>query len=237
MKSFVSVNEVNELCEALILDFMKSTKHICVDIEGFVTDYLYLNVIYIPFAETDTSKFGFLSDGKQGLWVYKNKKKEYVVFPKYTIVIDKYLLREDESGRRRFTLAHEAGHYLLSKHNPEQTVPSYRRTFDAERDYTKEEISEMFSLGEFFADKMAACLLMPRFIIEKAMIKYYKNKLIPVYGNNIFASEDKVKLRNMADDIGVSYSALVIRLKNLCCFDYHEAVEYIDKYLKVGDVL
>ena len=95
----------------------------------------------------------------------------------------------------------------------------------------------MFSLGEFFADKMAACLLMPRFIIEKAMRNYYKNKLIPVYGNNIFAAEDKVKLRKMADDIGVSYSALVIRLKNLCFFDYHETAEYIDKYLKVGDVL
>ena len=51
MKSFVSVNEVNELCEALILDFIKSTKHICVDIEGFITDYLNLNIVYIPFAE------------------------------------------------------------------------------------------------------------------------------------------------------------------------------------------
>lgn len=100
MKSFVSVNEVNELCEALILDFMKSTKHICVDIEGFITDYLNLNIVYIPFAETDTSKFGFLSDGKQGLWVYRNKKKEYVVFSKYTIVIDQYLLVRDENEFR-----------------------------------------------------------------------------------------------------------------------------------------
>lgn len=90
MKSFVSVNEVNELCEALILDFMKSTKHICVDIEGFIADYLNLNIVYIPFAETDTSKFGFLSDGKQGLWVYRNKKKEYVVFPKYISVVLKH---------------------------------------------------------------------------------------------------------------------------------------------------
>lgn len=237
MKSFVSVNEVNELCEALILDFVKSTKHICVDIEGFITEYLKLNIVYAPFAEDDATKEGFLSDGKQGIWIYKNKKKEYTVFPKFTIVLDQYLLREEESGRRRFTLAHEAGHFLLCKHNPEQTVPSYRRTFDTEREYTKEEISDMFSLGEFFADKMAACLLMPHFIIEKAMRKYYRNKKVVVYGNNIFAPEDKVKLRKMADDIGVSFSALVIRLKNLRCFDYHETAEYIDKYLKAGDTL
>lgn len=237
MKSFVSVNEVNELCEALILDFMKTTKHICVDIEGFITEYLKLNIVYVPFAVEEIAKEGMLSDGVQGIWISKNKKKEYVVFPKFTIVLDQYLLREGESGRRRFTLAHEAGHYLLCKHNPEQTVPSYRREFDAERKYTKEEISEMFSLGEFFADKMAACLLMPKFIVEKAMRKYYRNKPIKVYGNNIFAPEDKVKLRKMADDIGVSFSALTIRLKNLNFFDYHETSEYIDRYLKAGETV
>ena len=80
MKSFVSVNEVNELCEALILDFMKSTKHICVDIEGFITEYLKLNIVYVPFAIEEIAKEGMLSDGVQGIWISKNKKKEYVQF-------------------------------------------------------------------------------------------------------------------------------------------------------------
>lgn len=139
----------------------------------------------------------------------------YGIYLKYTIVLDQYLLHEAESGRRRFTLAHEAGHYLLCRHNPEQTVPSYRRTFDAEREYTKQEIEEMFSLNEFWADKMAACLLMPDFIVKKAVNKYYKNKKVAVYGNSIFASKDKIRLRKMADEIGVSFSALIIRLKHL----------------------
>ena len=46
MKSFVSTSEVNELCEALVLDYVKgSSKSFCVDIEGFITEYLKLNII------------------------------------------------------------------------------------------------------------------------------------------------------------------------------------------------
>lgn len=236
MKSFVSTSEVNELCEALVLDYVKgNSKSFCVDIEGFITEYLKLNIVYAPFAEDDLTKEGFLSDGIHPVRIYMNGRKEDHVFPKYTIVLDQYLLHEAESGRRRFTLAHEAGHYLLCRHNPEQTVPSYRRTFDAEREYTKREIEEMFSLNEFWADKMAACLLMPEFIVKKAVNKYYKNKKVAVYGNSIFAPKDKIRLRKMADEIGVSFSALIIRLKHLNYVEYHETSEYIDKYLQVGE--
>ncbi len=236
MKSYVSTNEINELCEALVLDYHKgSGKSFCVDIEGFITEYLKLNIVYAPFAEDDATKEGFLADGIQTVRIYRNGREENVLFPKYTIVLDRYLLREQESSRRRFTLAHEAGHYLLSRHNPEQTVPNYRRTFDSEREYTKQEMEEMFSLNEFWADKMAACLLMPDFIVKKAVGKYYKNKRISIYGNSIFAPKDKVRLRKIADEIGVSFYALVIRLKYLKYVEYHETSEYIDQYLQVGE--
>lgn len=235
MKSLVSTIEINELCEALILDYIKSSNCCCIDIEGFITEYLKLNIVYVSFAEEDTSKFGYLSDGKQGIWIYKNKKKTFEVFPKFTIVIDQFLLRAEESGKRRFTLAHEAGHFLMSKHNPIQTIPSYRRDFDVERQYSKNELAEMFSLGEFLADKTAACLLMPKFILDRVVGKYYQNKKIVVYGNNIFSSEDKINLKKISDDIGVSYSALIIRLKNLNYLEYRSANEYIDTFLQVGE--
>ena len=84
MKSFVSTNEVNELCEALVLDYVKgSSKSFCVDIEGFITEYLKLNIVYVPFAEDDLTKEGFLSDGIQPVRIYMNGRKEDHVFPKY----------------------------------------------------------------------------------------------------------------------------------------------------------
>ena len=86
------------------------------DIEGFITDFLKLPILYEAFAEDDPSKIGFLSDGITPLIVYRAGKKTPVVFPKDTIVIERFLQRSDESGRRRFTLAHEAAHFILNRH-------------------------------------------------------------------------------------------------------------------------
>lgn len=45
MKSYVSDREINELGEALIKDYRKGkNKGTCVDIEGFITEYLKLNI-------------------------------------------------------------------------------------------------------------------------------------------------------------------------------------------------
>jgi len=236
MKSYVSDREINELGEALIKDYRKGkNKGTCVDIEGFITEYLKLNIVYAAFAEDDPNKIAFLSDGVQPLFIYEGKKKISKVFPKFTIILDKFLLRDEESGRRRFSLAHEAGHYLLCLHNPDQVVPSYRREYDSEREYSNSELSEMFSMNELFADKMAASLLMPNFILKKVVKKYYDINRIPIFGGSIFHSKDKKKLRKMSDDLGVSFTALVIRLKNLDYIEYRSANEYIDKHLQVGE--
>ena len=84
-----------------------------VDIEGLVTDYLGLTVVYENIAEDDPNKIAFLSNGKRPLWVSRNGERIQVVFPKGTVVMDKVLLHENESSRRRFTLGHEARTALL----------------------------------------------------------------------------------------------------------------------------
>ena len=49
------------------------------------------------------------------------------------------LRKERESGKRRFTIAHEVAHHILGRHNP---VPQFQRTFDAERVYWGKEIKK-----------------------------------------------------------------------------------------------
>ena len=41
---------------------------------------------------------------------------------------------KSEFGKRRFTLAHEAAHKLLERHNPMQ-VAAFRREFDSNENY------------------------------------------------------------------------------------------------------
>ena len=74
MKKFATYDEIENLCEALIKDFMKRkhyTNAHCVDIEAFVTEYLGIPIVYETFAEPDPGRIGFLSDGVRKIWVMR----------------------------------------------------------------------------------------------------------------------------------------------------------------------
>ena len=91
----------------------------------------------------------------------------------------------------------------------------------------KEQYRQMFASVEWQADTMGASLLMPRRIIENALAKYNQSNPIRVYGDNTITSKDKAVIRRMAAYIGVSYTALVIRLRDMGLFEYHNILEYI----------
>ena len=72
MKPFTSFQELDALGEGLSMDYIARTHRWnarCFDIEGFITDYLGLAIVYESFAEKDSSKIGFLSNGIDPLLV------------------------------------------------------------------------------------------------------------------------------------------------------------------------
>ena len=147
MKKFTTYSEIENLCEAMIKDFMKRkhyTNAHCVDIEAFVTEYLGIPIVYETFAEPDPGRIGFLSDGIRPLWVVRGNEKKQVLFPKNTVVLEKYLQTQTEIGRKRFTIAHEGAHFVLSKHIPAQTdaYAAFHSEFDTEMVYFPEMLRE-----------------------------------------------------------------------------------------------
>lgn len=60
-----SYEELDELGEGLIRQYLgkEAERTCCVDIEGFVTDFLKLPLLYRSFAEEDSDKIGFIADG------------------------------------------------------------------------------------------------------------------------------------------------------------------------------
>lgn len=70
----------------------------------------------------------------------------------------------------------------------------------------------MFASVEWQADTMGASLLMPKRVVENALAKYNRSNPIKVYGDNTLTAKDKSVIRRMANYIGVSYTALYIRL-------------------------
>lgn len=143
-----------------------------------------LRIEYASFAEDDAGRIGFLADGATPLLVHQDGKIIPFVFPKDTIVLDKFLLAEKEQGRRRFTMAHEASHHILSKMYAMPSEGRFHAEYDSERSYSKEELAQMFASVEWQADTMGASLLMPRRIIENALAKYNRSNPIKVYGDN-----------------------------------------------------
>ena len=229
MNSLISNRELDELGDGLVRHYlahsgMQATAR-CIDIEG-LANFLGLTVTYETFAEKDFDKIGFLSDGKTPLLVRRNGRIVSFLFPLGTIVLDVSLHADKESGRCRFTIAHEIAHFMIDQHRP---AAQYHRTFDAEKKYSVAEMNELFNIVENQADRLAAAILMPRFMVDRALDDFYKGKRIPVYGQNIIAPKEDKAISRMAAQIGVSYSAMLIRLRQFGLLDYHPIEEYLDK--------
>ena len=233
-----SYEEIDELGEGLIRQYLgtETDNSFCVDIEGFVTEFLGLPLFYRTFAEKDSDKIGFISDGITPLRIYKNGTIAPTVFSKGTIVIEKYLRRENESGRRRFTISHEGAHFVMDRTLPQA---SFHREYDNERSYTPKDLKCLFCFRETQIDRMGAALLMPRFMVFNVVKAHGVKGSLPIYGDSILRAEDKLLVREMADAMGVSFSAFHIRLKELGILRKHDISEYITGEMglrKAGDL-
>ena len=142
MKTLVSNKEIEEVGESLMAKYLfgKKPPPRCIDIDGFITDFLHLPVVYASIAEDDRDKIGFISDGKYPLQVIWEGRLEKVIYPKGTIVIDRFLLQPDRSAQKRFTLAHEAAHVIFERMSPTAAGPCFNRFFDQEKGYSIQEL-------------------------------------------------------------------------------------------------
>ena len=237
MRKYVIPDEIESLSEALIRLFIKRTngRNVrCIDIETFATQFLGLKLVYEAFAEEDPGRIGFFADGVKPLLIARNGVKQDIVFEANTIVIEKRLLLPSESGRKRFTIAHEAAHMILQKHFPVNVQAAFHSDFDCMIPCTPEAMKEALNLNEIYSNRMAACLLMPRVLVESELKKHNGGKKIVVYEGFIISKEEKLKMRTMSEEMGVSFLALLNRLKELDLFEFRDAEEYAAEYLGIG---
>ena len=82
---------------------------------------------------------------------------------------------------------------------------------------------------------MAAMLLMPRTVLTASVRRHIHRKRIPVYGDCVFLPEMKPAMRRMADELGVSYSSMLIQLKKYELLEEREMSEYFQLMMKGGD--
>ena len=189
MTNYISQAEAEELCETMLRLYLGRNTPASdrIDIDGFVRGYLKCRILYETFAEDDPDKIGFAGDGKTPLQIKKDGKTISAVFPFQTIVLERFLLTPEESTHRRFTLAHEAGHVIAMRLNPDSAA-CFHHAHDLEREYTLPELRERYSISEWQANTIAASLLMPVPVMRKTLRKFNGGKRLPVYGETVFWS-------------------------------------------------
>lgn len=239
MTGYLSRSEIDELCESLILDYMRKsgqTKIRCVDIEGFLTDYLKYNLIYENIHEPDDpNKLAFKANGRDPLHIVGSDGKIIkVVYPANTVVLDKYFLSIERSAERRFTIGHECGHIVKERLYQTDCCASFYRDSQCVSSIPTAEIKEYFKMEEAQANGFSAGFLMPPFLMKQTLGEFNSGKRLPIYGTQILKDREKVIMRKMADSLGVGFKALFFRIKHFGYFSVHDMNEFIEKEMKFG---
>jgi len=131
-------------------------------------------------------------------------------------IIDTSLLEEGLEGRRNFTMMHEVAHKALTTIFPADYQNNikycehpifYRLASDPHR-------GPITDWDEWKANVMASCLLLPRELVFRQMREHDLGSKIKLL-NKVFAPREYEKFSNMAASLGVSKTALSIRLTQM----------------------
>lgn len=230
--------EIEEFCEALVLDYNRKHRASCeyVDIRGLMTDYLGLTIEFEHIAEDDKTITAYLSNGTRTLKVMRDGNPKQILYPTKTVVIDQCYLSQNQMERCRFNMAHETGHYLINKlcHT---NIAAYHRDLDMAEFIPTGQLHDAFNIDESRANKIAAALLMPRFVVENALKRFNGGQPIRIYGENVFDAEGRLIMKQMTDLLGVRFQPLTIRLRQFGMLDYRPLEELIRKQILESEVI
>ena len=231
MKKRTTDRELNSLCTMLIEDFLTKMHYSntrLIDIETFVTDYLGTKILYERFAQNTPGVCGFISDGKTPLFIERDGVRQSVVFPMNIIVINALLTEPSEQAKLRFTIAHEAAHLIMRKHIPGGYKAAFCVEYLAGETYSSDILIDMLNITESMTNRAAAALLMPDFIVDRALKTYNAGQKVPVYvGSDIVIPDaSKIIINRMASSMGVSFSACYYRLQELFLLEKRPFSEY-----------
>ena len=228
---YLNQNQIDNICN-ILTDYYTEKKLDegtiinQIDIEDFAKSILGCTIVYESIGEAKDC-IGFVSDGIEPLPVYRNEVLTEVVFPKDTIVIDKCLNTPSQLNRKRFTIAHEAGHVIKDR------MYGYSGS-----DYshaggivlsTAPELHKRYSFKEVEANNFAASLLMPEGMVSMLVYKLYGDEKIVKYKGNILDGEDVKKVSFMARTFGVSYEAMFYRLVRMNLITEGVLEDYVEE--------
>ena len=221
--------ELENWADAILKDFLKDDYEAFapINIEKLATEYLGLNLFYKNLSD-NLDIYGVSAFQDTIIEIKRNGENEHLYVKANTILIETELQAKAFTPIRRFTIGHEAAHQILrrleyqsSKHFDD---PQFVTMFNKSTSSTVR-----FDLTEWQANTLCAALIMPARLIDECMFRFGNKTKITVYGADQLDFEDSLFTDNIKSFLGVSKTALLIRLKQLNYVEYKPIEEYAEK--------
>ncbi len=181
---------------------------LCESLLGLKLDYRHLSEDGSILGLTAFESVGvelLLDDGDDGVYYLDGK----------TVLIESDLRESiEQSGRKNFTIAHEASHQILKMVYPKEygaRPHAQRLHFCRANSMRNRPISDW---EEWQSNTLASFVLLPRFLVEQAMGLFEVGSGIRIL-NRLFYKDDYDKFVCMSELLGCSKTALAIRMKQM----------------------
>jgi len=231
---YLSYQNIETIAEAILHDFLgdQINSFSPIDVERLAKDYLGLALKYMKLSD-DGSILGLTTYNGITFEIERNNSKKKITIPQDTIIIEEDLLNDKQNGRKNFTLSHECAHQVLFRVEPTAYCNNYRKQFTVGKTYSLRALATKDDWCEWQANALGAAILMPSKLIEQSLFRFGCNNKILLYGDRYLRRNDRICVYNMASFLGVSFSALIIRLRQLKLIEdlpfseYHELWEVV----------
>lgn len=211
--AYLHTSEIIQIADGIVKQYYGKRTPQKVDVDAIAVKVLKQNILYESFAEANPDKIAFTSDGKTPLCVWKGGKVERTLFPANTIVLERFLMAPERETRRRFILAHELSHIILSRTDPQHHAACFHTEQRSIGDYSVAQLHECFAFSEVQANMMAGSILLPSDALKQIIKKAFGTDRITSYGKRLFFPKDVEKLHKIAESKGVSFTTLCIQLE------------------------
>ncbi|MGI6261734.1 MAG: ImmA/IrrE family metallo-endopeptidase [Acutalibacteraceae bacterium] len=177
-----------------------------VDMERMATEYFGLSVRYEPLSLQSVSVW------KQTCLRFADDSVRLI--PAGTILVDSSLRGEKQRGRRNLTIARECARQLLFWKEPNAEARA-AQMLPAQSMVTPRQLRASCVVNEWEVNALASALLMPPTVLNTILSLFYADAPVCVYGRGRLSAADSRMLDTLAALLGVTRSALLLRLWQL----------------------
>lgn len=219
----LSYEFIEELAEQILIDYFGTPRFPLkkIDVDAFARDYLGLDVQYDRLCYGGETVLAVTAYKDVHIGLPESNPVVYRSVPENTILLDHALSEPQRAAQRAFTIAHECGHHAIAMLEPDtdtsgKSIKKYCGT-EAERKW----------MWEWQANTFASTLLMPKYLIECMQIIMQHPQKFVIFGDQNVLPDEKQQLLKLAQMLGVSYSALLYRLKKIDLVEKYSYEEYL----------